>query len=164
MEAYDIKDYIIRQFRPSCMVLTSALANQMCKENNLSPAEFLRPFADLRREQLCISLPERQPYFLKDFVMDLYDSADYDKTPASTHLKVRRVVLEANPPYFNFQEQPATDIKDLQSRRTPWYELWCNTFLELNRCQIGEMIHQPFGIFALISSEENVIETLQNLM
>ena len=71
--------------------------------------------------------------------MDLYDSSDYEKFPASVHLKARRTILEMNPPFFSFQDQTAIDIKDIQSRRTSWYELWRLTFLELNRCQPCEM-------------------------
>jgi len=113
MEAYDIKDYIIRQFRPSCIVFSTAQAKQLCKENNLSPAELLRPFGDLRKDQNVITL-DKIAYGLKDFLIDFYDSMDYERTPASTHMKARKQVLEANPPFFSFQD--VSHICDRNSR------------------------------------------------
>ncbi len=101
---YDIRDYIIRQFRPSCMVLSSPKAVALCGENNLSPAELLRPFGNLSKEQLIITPSEKGAYLLKDFQVDFYDGQDYVKMPASTQMKARRQVLENNPPYFDFKD------------------------------------------------------------
>ena len=164
MEAYDIKDYIIRQFRPSCIVFSSAAARQICKENNLSPSELFRPFADMRKDQLTICTSEKVSYFLKDFVLDFYDSGDYDKSPASVHLKARHQIIASNPPYFSFNEHPGIDPRELQSRRTSWFDLWRLTFLELNRCQMFEMLQQPFAVFSVISAEEPMLEAIQAMM
>jgi len=164
MDAYDIKDYIIRQFRPSCIVFASAGAKLVCKENNLSPAELLRPFADMRKDQLTISTSEKVSYFLKDFILDFYDYTDYDKTPASTHIKARHQILRNNPPNFNFSEPLSVDPRELKTRKTNWFDLWKNSFLELNRCQFFESLQQPFATFALVSGEEPILESVQSIM
>ncbi len=104
MESYDIKGYIIRQFKPSCIVFSSAQAKQICKENNLSPAELLRPFADMSKEQLPISVSEKYSSTLRDFALDFYDSSDYERSPASVHFKARRAALESNAPLFSFKD------------------------------------------------------------
>ena len=73
MEGNDIKEYMVKQFRPSAMVFSSPTAKQICKENDLTPAELLRPFSGIRMEQKFINMGNVE----KEFRMALYDDTDY---------------------------------------------------------------------------------------
>ncbi len=50
---------------------------------------------------------------------------------------------------------------ELQTRQTPWFEMWRLAFLEINRCQSFEMLQQPFAIFAVASAEEALPDFLK---
>ncbi len=106
MEVYDIKEYIIRHYRPSCIVFATPEAAKMCTENNLTPAELLRPFADMRKEQIIFNSFEKSAYVLKDFVVDLFDSEEYEQAPEQQR-EICRKVLDLTPPYFSFEDVPS---------------------------------------------------------
>ncbi len=98
MEMYDIKDYIVTQFRPLCVVFATPQAAQLCADNGLSPAELLRPFADLRKEQVIFRANSTSAYVLKDFVVDMCDGEEFQSP--ELHLKARTRALVNAPPCF----------------------------------------------------------------
>jgi len=98
MKVVDIQDSIIKYFRPCCVVFPSPLASSMCADNNLSPAEFLKPFFDLRREYVHFD-----EIVLRDFMMNAYDYRDYLSTQEIQYNQ-RRDVLLANHPALNLEK------------------------------------------------------------
>ena len=102
MDVSDFKDYIISQFKPSCMVFSSPGAKKIFNENNLSPAEFLRPFGDMKNELFVLTVSEKNSVYIKNFQLDFFDSTDYEKIPMSSQLKSRHKIIEMNSPHFTF--------------------------------------------------------------
>lgn len=98
MISYSFRDCVVQRFRPSSIVFSSDKAKEICMENNLSPAELLRPFADLRREKIAVSTSEKTNHYLANFLLDFYDSPDYERSIASVQLQARHDVLANNPP------------------------------------------------------------------
>ena len=101
----DIKSYVIRQFRPSCLVFSSEAAQAVCKDNSLTPAELLRPFGDLRNDQVTVSTSEKSGHLLKDFVVDFYDVVDYELVLPHDQVNERLVVLRKHAPELLTQVQ-----------------------------------------------------------
>ena len=102
MDVYQMKKYIFKQFSPSAIVFSSPAAIKICDENNLTPAEFLRPFSNIRRKQLISS--SSKDTCIKDYQVNFLDSYDYERIPASVNLNERRKILLENEPHYNFTE------------------------------------------------------------
>ena len=102
MTSYEVRDCITQLFRPSCIVFSSPGAKKIFKQNNLSPAEFLRPFADLRKEQLIININEKSFTSLKDLMVDFFDSSDYDSPSMQIRQKFYKEIIHLNSPQFIF--------------------------------------------------------------
>jgi len=103
MEVYNIKEFIIRSFRPTSLVLATPGANLLCAENSLNPAELLSPFCDFRKEQIIFNMFDKSAYLLNDFVIDLIGIEDY-RIEEEKRREICRNVLENNPPKFNFDD------------------------------------------------------------
>eukprot|EP00826_Nyctotherus_ovalis_P028755 TRINITY_DN22679_c0_g2_i1.p2 TRINITY_DN22679_c0_g2~~TRINITY_DN22679_c0_g2_i1.p2 ORF type:complete len:161 (-),score=31.84 TRINITY_DN22679_c0_g2_i1:144-626(-) len=160
MEASDVKDYLVRQFRPSAIVFSSPTAKQLCGENNLSPAELLRPFAGIRIKQGNIN-PDKVS--LREFRMDFFDDSEYEPLLPSAQITIRKSLLDRNKPPTNLTEVDVHDETWLKGLKSPWLEIWRTAFLELNQLQIFEMLLQPLGIFYIVTSEENIAESLKSM-
>jgi len=96
MELTDIQNHIIQRFRPFCFTFASPLATSMCKENELTPAELLKPFFDTRKEQLIFNQS-----ILKDFVVDVFD-APKSKELTQVQYEERKELLLNYPPSIDF--------------------------------------------------------------
>jgi len=99
MEVNQLKEYIIRLFRPSVIVFSSNAVKEICKENNLSPAELLRPFSNVRRDVV-----SGRETINQHFRFNFFDSSDYERKPASFRLTATRQALIDNKPEYNFDE------------------------------------------------------------
>eukprot|EP00826_Nyctotherus_ovalis_P032561 TRINITY_DN26234_c0_g1_i1.p1 TRINITY_DN26234_c0_g1~~TRINITY_DN26234_c0_g1_i1.p1 ORF type:complete len:135 (-),score=32.52 TRINITY_DN26234_c0_g1_i1:293-697(-) len=102
----DIKNYVVRQFRPSCLVFSTESARAMCRENYLTPAELLRPFGDLRNEVISMFAGEKNGYQAREFVIDFYDVWDYELVASHVQLNVRHAVIRKHAPELPLQNVP----------------------------------------------------------
>jgi len=103
----DIKDYVIRQFRPSCIVFSTPSAQAMCRENNLTPAELLSPFGDISNEIININTSEKNTHQLHNFVVEFFDSIDYETIPSISPViqsSLRHKVITANAPKISLSK------------------------------------------------------------
>lgn len=98
MSTKDIKDYVIKHFRPSCIVFSSPSAQAMCEANNLSPAEMLLPFGDMSKETISVSTTEKFSHQLKQFLIDFYDSTDYEGMPPAVQSSCRYRAIASKAP------------------------------------------------------------------
>jgi len=54
-------------------------------------------------------------------------------------------------------------MKELHFMRTPWYNVWRKMFLELNRCQMSTMLQQPFALFFIVTTDEDIASSLNTI-
>ena len=92
IEVNNIQDYVIQRFRPFCIVFSSSLANSMCEINNLTAAELLRPFFDIRGELISFD-----KVIFKNCLINVFDSETFRETPTEQY-EVRKKILNDNPP------------------------------------------------------------------
>ena len=71
--------WLSKTFKPCCLVLCSDKAKSILAENNLTPAEFLRPLGDFRSKKVNIQFNEKDKELisLNDFFFDFYDNEQY---------------------------------------------------------------------------------------
>lgn len=100
----DIRSYVTRQFRPSCLVFSTESARAMCKDNCLTPAELLRPFGDFRNEVISMFAGDKNGYQAREFAMDFYDVWDYELVPSHVQLNVRHTVIRKHAPDLPLQD------------------------------------------------------------
>eukprot|EP00826_Nyctotherus_ovalis_P024453 TRINITY_DN18915_c0_g2_i1.p2 TRINITY_DN18915_c0_g2~~TRINITY_DN18915_c0_g2_i1.p2 ORF type:complete len:111 (+),score=16.82 TRINITY_DN18915_c0_g2_i1:96-428(+) len=98
MSTKNIRDYVTKHFRPSCIVFSSPSAQAMCETNNLSPAEMLLPFGDMSKEIISVSTAEKSSHQLKEFLIDFYDSTDYEAVPPAIQSSCRYKAITSNAP------------------------------------------------------------------
>jgi len=157
MEPNEVKDYIIKHFRPSAIVFSSPTAKQLCEENNLTPAELLRPFAGIRIKKGSAN-PDK-PSILREFYTNFFDDTEYEITPLSTQADMRKILLERHkPPKVNEEME---DEKMLREMKPSWLDTWKAAFLELNQLQMFEMLQQPLGAFYVLTNQDRIIESLK---
>lgn len=126
----------------------------------MSPAELLRPFAGIRIKQGNIN-PDKVS--LREFRMDFFDDSEYESLLPSAQAAVRKSLLDRNKPPSSLTEVDVHDEVWLKGLRSPWLDTWRAAFLELNQLQIFEMLQQPLGAFYIVTSDENIPESLKSM-
>ena len=114
---------ISKHFMPYIMVLASPSAKKKLEQNNLSPAEFLKPFGrcgDLGGYTFS-SNPQSQPVKLKNFSVNFVDASSLSREKSRNYYsKTTDMVMETSKPdlddqnkYFTRQEA----LEELSEKR-----------------------------------------------
>lgn len=78
---------------PCGVVYSSEKAKNIIGKNNLTPAEFLRPFFDFKGKELTFNLSDKISQRLTNFRIDLYDSENFKKTIKSNSIQSLQTLL-----------------------------------------------------------------------
>ena len=156
--------YIRDNFYPTGIVFSTDRAKQIIGKNNLTPAEFLRPFgifpkADFRLGNFSTSI--------QNFRLDFYDDEKFKKIPNDECFRTIDSVL-SNPK--TYPEMPDYNLKDRKQNYKipdnvfnklnifsfPWFNEYANTIVELNKFNEYELFQQPLCIIYFCSLEDNL--------
>ena len=146
--------YIRDNFYPTGIVFSTERAKQIIGKNNLTPAEFLRPFGifpkcDFRLGNFSTSI--------QNFRLDFYDAEKFKKIPNDECFRTIETVL-SDPkiypelPVYNLKDRkqnykiPDNVFNKLNIFSFPWFNEYANTIVELNKFNEYELFQQPLCI------------------
>lgn len=172
MEDNYFSKWIKENIYPACIVFSTDTAKRIIGKNNLTPAEFLRPFGNFSNQVLNMSLGEKGNISINDLRLDFYDSEDYQKKNASllSSLIDNVLVNSNNYPEWSLNELKITkyNLEPLLSKLKyfsfPWFNEFEQTFFEFIHFNEYEMYQQPFVYIYICSIKDNpdIIAKQQN--
>ena len=157
-------------FKPCCIVYSSKKAKDIIARNNLSPAEFLRPFGDfLEKQNLTSPFSDN---LIKPFKLDFIDKESFYAIPSNTFHTYIHSLLKHPDIYpkwkLNNILNPTTNINKIIKKIHSLYSFrWCHEFektiFELLQCQKTEMYQQPLANIYICSIEDDTSVIMNEL-
>ena len=159
-------NFIKDNFAPTGIVFSTEKAKKIIGKNNLSPAEFLRPFGLFPK---VVFNTEIASTTITDFRLDFYDSEFYKKIPYNEYSKILNNVLSSknispNIPKFEFNnnsEEKSTKtsnkvIDKLSGFSFPWFNTYVKTICELIKFNECELYQQPLCFIYFCAIDDNL--------
>jgi hypothetical protein len=166
--------FIKENFVPNGIVFSTEKAKKIIAKNNLTPAQFLRPFGIFPKVEFNT---ETSTTIISDFRLDFYDSEYYKKIPYVEYSKIIEKVLSSkniSPEIPKFDSNSIVDEKNtkisdkiinkLNGLSFPWFNLYIKTICELIRFNECELYQQPlcFIYFCALDDDINTIKPQLN--
>ena len=147
------QEWLSKTFKPCCLVLCSDKAKEIFAENNLTPAEFLRPLGDFKGKKLQIQFNEKdkEPISLNDLVLDFYDAEQFNQISQDQVINYIEEMFSQNEPSWNLNS-PLVTKNSLESVKnnivpgqycTPWFKEFEKTILECLNFDEYDLYQQP---------------------
>lgn len=97
-------DYINKIFTPSCIVYSTEEVKKSILKNNLSPAEFLRPFGNFSGYNINFSFSDKFTINIKNFRIDFHDSIKFKTFNNNSFNEALDLVLAYNAPDWDYKQ------------------------------------------------------------
>ena len=158
--------FIKDNFYPTGLVYSTEKAKKIISKNNLTPAQFLRPFGFFPK---IIFNTEVSSFVISDFRLDFYDSEYFQSIPQSEYSIIINRVL-SNEKYLpkipdinlnNINENNNLKISDriidkLNDFSFPWFNAYIKTIMELLKFNEFELYQQPLCYIYICSIDDDV--------
>ena len=158
--------FIKENFTPNGIVFSTEKAKNIIAKNNLTPAQFLRPFGIFPKVEFNT---ETSTTSITDFRLDFYDSEYYKKIPYVEYSKIIEKVLssEENSPRIskldlnNILDEKNIKLSDkiidkLTGFSFPWFHTYIKTICELIRFNECELYQQPLCFIYFCAIDDNL--------
>ena len=165
------QDWLSISFKPCTLVYCTEKAKKIIAQNNLSPAEFLRPFGDFRGKKFQIQFndKEKEPTTINNFILDFYDNDKFIQVDRELIPNYIKTMLKINEPIWNLSSPLITNghVEPFMSRlkhfSTPWFREFEKTILECLHFDEYELYQQPLINIFICSIEEKTSVINDNL-
>ena len=165
------QDWLSVSFKPCTLVYCTEKAKKIIAQNNLSPAEFLRPFGDFRGKKIQIQFndKEKEPITINNFVLDFYDNDKFKQVDKESIIGYIKTMLKINEPIWNLSSPLITNghvepfMNRLKHYSTPWFREFEKTILECLNFDEYELYQQPLINIFICSIEEKTSVINDNL-
>jgi hypothetical protein len=97
-------DYINKLFTPSCIVYSTEDVKRSIQKNNLSPAEFLRPFGNFSGYNINFSFGDKFTLNIKNFRIDFHDAYKFKSYNNNSFNEGLDLVLAYNSPDWDYKQ------------------------------------------------------------
>ena len=158
--------FIKENFSPTGIVFSTEKAKKIISKNNLSPAEFLRPFGIIPK---LIYNSETSSFVISDFRLDFYDSEFYKKIPQSDYATIINRLLSSEKycsnnldinlnNIFGNNNVKFTDkiIDKLNDFSFPWFNDYIKLICELIKFNEFELYQQPLCYIYICAIDDPV--------
>ena len=153
--------WVKENYVPSAIVYSTDNAKKIIKKNNLSPAEFLRPFGVFPSFNL--ELAGKFTKKINDFRLDFYDSEQYRKIPPTSFLEIiDNLLLNQD----NIPEWSSSDLKNfhlknnilnkLKDYSNPWLNEYMKLYLEFTKFNESDLLQQPLCFIYICSITDDL--------
>ena len=159
-------NFIKDNFTPNGIVFSTEKAKKIIGKNNLTPAEFLRPFGLFPK---VIFNTEISSTTINDFRLDFYDSEYFKKIPYKDYSKIIDKVLSSknispeipNLNFNNYSEEKNKKLSDkiiekLSGFSFTWFNAYIKTICELIKFNECELYQQPLCYIYFCSIDDNL--------
>ena len=165
------QDWLSISFKPCTLVYCTEKAKKIIAQNNLTPAEFLRPFGDFRgkKVQILFNDKEKEPITINNFILDFYDNEKFKQLDRESILGYIKTMLKINEPIWNLSSPLITNghvepfMNRLKHYSTPWFREFEKTILECVHFDEYELYQQPLINIFICSIEEKTSVINDNL-
>ena len=157
--------FILENFSPSGIVYSTSKAKNIISKNNLSPAEFLRPFGIIPK---LTYNTEFSSFVISDFRIDFYDSEYYQKIPQNDYSTIINRILSSEKyiPKITEIDLNSINVNDkmkltdriidkLNGFSFPWFSTYIKTIIELIKFNEYELYQQPICNIYICSIYDN---------
>lgn len=100
----NFQDYITKLFTPSCIVYSTEEVKKSIQKNNLSPAEFLRPFGNFTGYNINFSFADKFTTNIKNFRLDFHDSNKFTSYDSFKFNESLELVIAYNAPDWDYKQ------------------------------------------------------------
>lgn len=109
----DFQDWLLKIYSPTLLVYSTNISKKIISKNNLSPAEFIRPFANFSGNTISFSFSDKFSINIRNFRLDTFDSEKFkkrrednlDNTNSSIKKELENLLC-CNEPVFNEDNTP----------------------------------------------------------
>ena len=158
--------FIRENYSPNGIVFSTEKAKNIISKNNLTPAEFLRPFGFFPKITFNTEISS---FIISDFYLDFYDSEFYHKIPESEYSTIIDRVLRSQKyspkihdiNFNNIFENSKIKLTDriidkLKDFSFPWFSAYIKTIIELTKFNESELFQQPLCFIYICSIDDPV--------
>ena len=168
-------DWVSSHYVPNCIVYSTETGKEIIGKNNLTPAQFMRPFGNFSGTNINFSVGEKFTMNLKNFKLDFFDSQSFE---SFSNKKVSEVIenmlfCKKITPDWNLSSLTSISkcgknniepfFQNIKNYSYPWYHEYEKTLLESLKFNEYEMYQQPFANIYIcsIKDEKEHIEALK---
>jgi len=163
------QDWLLNIFSPTILVYATPSSERLIEKNNLSPAEYIRPFTFFTESNISFSVTDKFSINMRNFRLDTYD---YNKFRSYSNEEVKSIlsqVLLRNEPNVtmsskSYNPKRSNDILKTLNRTydQKWYNEYEKVFIESMFFNDYEAYQQPFG-YIFICSISDSLDDLKKL-
>ena len=169
-----LQNWLTEIYKPCGIVYSSDLAKKSINKNNLSPADFLRPFGDFKGKKIDLSFQEKtntpSNTVIRNFFFDFYDNTKCKTVHRKNIQNYLATMFQTNTPVWNLNSPIVTKtnqepfINIISSYSSPWYKEYEELFFECQKFDDYELFEQPlFNIcFCLINEDPSIINKMKS--
>ena len=147
-----LQDWLFNIFAPTLLVYSTPESENIIKKNNVTPAEFIRPFANYADTTISFSVGDKFSINMKNFRLDTYDYHKFKKTSHEEMKAALEQVLIQNEPNvtkntvpFNIKRREDFIKKINSNYNFIWYSEYERVYFESLFFNEYENYQQPFG-------------------
>ena len=168
-----LQNWLTEIFKPCGIVYCSDLAKKAINKNNLTPADFLRPFGDFKGKKIDIPFQEKtgttSNTVIRNFMFDFYDNTKCKNIRRNLVQNYLTIMFQFNAPQWNLNspivtktnQEPFTNMID--SFSSPWFKEYEELLLECQKFDDYELFQQPLinVCMCLINEDPSIINKLK---
>ena len=153
-----LKEKIVDAFRPSILVISTTSAYEMCKINNLTPAEMLRPFGEISGGE--IKIEEQNVIRLRKFHFHFLDCDHLRSRNAVEIGETLKNVMEYYSPSFPFPDAAFLNMQSCNEMKGKaiWHRKFLKSFRELSAFIPNEYLSSPISLLYVYITKDNIAE------
>ena len=168
-----LQNWLTEIFTPCAIVFSTNSALNSIKKNNLTPADFIRPFGDFKGKKIELFTYDKAnnspSTTIRNFILDIYDINKFKTILRNKIQDYFAIMFQYISPEWKINSPPMTKqnpdpfINLIDSYSTPWYKEYEDIFFEGHCLNDYEMFKQPlFNIcFCSITEEPNYINKIK---
>lgn len=149
--------WITKVLSPCCVVFSTQSAKIALIKNNLTPAQFLRPFGDFTNVDIVIE-NKKENVIINDMKLEFYDATSYSQVMKES---VNSFIFNG---LINYEKIPNWKIGQKENYEMPWYEEFEQIIFECMKFNECELYQQPLLniVFLTPSDAINCINQIKN--
>ena len=169
-----LQNWLTEIYKPCGIVYSSDLAAKAIKKNNLSPADFLRPFGDFKGKKIDLSFQEKTSTStnttIRNFFFDFYDNTKCKTVYRKDLQNYLSMMFQEIKPEWNLNHPIVSKtnqdpfINMIDSYSSPWFKEYEELFFECQKFDDYELFQQPLLniCICLINEDPSIINTIKS--
>ena len=168
-----LQNWLTETFPPCALVFSSNSALNSIKKNNLTPADFIRPFGDFKGKKIELFSYDKTnnspSSAIRNFILDAYDNNKFKPILRNKIQDYFAIMFQYISPEWKIsspsmsKQNPEPFINLIDSYSTPWYKEYEDIFFECICLNDYELFKQPLLniCFCSITEDPSIISKIK---